>query len=182
MVDNINKKEEKEKSVCYSFRYYIFSKFSICILNDKNKFKIIENSSKILFMIILFTYICSISFDQNYISDKYFSDGNQIGFLIKNQYIFVIISVLVVLILDLMLSYFISSSKKVKRNMIYILIFQTLFGVFLSYSIIVFCSIYPKINLDLFIQFIFFTVTYYFLKLILLSFLFLINYSNKLKK
>ena len=65
-------------------------------------------------MIILFTYICSISFDQNYISDKYFSNNNQILFIIKNQYIFIIISALVVLILDFIFSYFISSKKKLR--------------------------------------------------------------------
>ena len=182
MIDNITKKEEKENSFCNSYKYYILSKFSICILKDKKKLGIIENLNQILFMIILFTYICSISFDQNYISDKYFSNNNQILFIIKNQYIFIIISALVVLILDFIFSYFISSSKKVKSNKIYILIVKILFSIFLSYSIIVFCSIYPKITLDLFIQFVIFTVIYYFLKLILLSLLFTIYYYNKLKK
>ena len=174
-----NNYTKKEKNFCYYYKYYISSQFTICNLIKKNKLKILKNWSKILFMITLFTYMCSISFDQNLISDKYFSDENRIEFIIKRQYVFVILSALVLLILDFLVSFFIQSSKRVKKNMIYLLIFQTIFSVFLFYSIIEFCSVYPKMTLDLFIQFVFFILIYYLFKLMLFSVLFVIYYYRK---
>ena len=177
-IDN-NYIKKEENNFCYYYRHYISSKFTIFNLMKRNKLKTIENLSKILFMLILSTYICSISFDQNIISDKYFSNENQIVFIIKSQYVFIILSALVLLIFDFLVSFSIQSSKKLKKNMIYLLIFQIIFSAFLFYSIIEFCSIYPKMILDLFIQFVFFNVTYYLFKLMLLSTLFMIYYYRK---
>lgn len=166
------------------YEKFVISKLLFCKSrcdNEKYNLKIIENLRKIIFMIILFTYSCTLSFNQNIISERYFSNKNRILFIIQNQYLYVIFCAFIILIFDFFISLLIYSRIKIKRIKNYILILRTIFMIFLSYSIIVFNSIYPKTMLDLFIQMLFLIVTYYLLKLISYSILFISCYHKNSK-